>query len=93
MSMSELARQCDTQHQTVHVWEQGRAKPVDEALLLVAEALGTSVSYLYGETDAPGPAPNWHRPGTPSSSAQATAQEASLLLRDALAKVEDLGRG
>ncbi|MBT9586071.1 helix-turn-helix transcriptional regulator [bacterium] len=89
LSLSELARRCESQRQTVHVWEQGRAKPVDEVMLAVARALGTSISYLYGETDDPRPAPDWHSGAGPDSEAEARVSEAKRFLVLALEQLSN----
>lgn len=93
LSLSEFARRCGTQRQTVHVWEQGRAKPVDEAMIVVAKALNTSISYLYGETEHPGPAPDWGRPGVASNEHQSKAKLAGNRLREALTLIDELSGG
>jgi hypothetical protein len=57
-------------------------------MLAVAKLLGTSVSYLYGETDDPRPAPDWHTGAGPSTEAEARAQVAAQLLRQVLEQLE-----
>ena len=73
LSQSELARRVNALRSTVYGWEVGKSKPEDQAMIDVARVLGTSISYLYGETDDPRPAPDWRNGSGPSN-----AQEAKL---------------
>lgn len=60
VSQSALARELGLQRQAVSKWLTIRDQVPNEINMLeVARILGTSVSYLYGETDDPGPARNW----------------------------------
>lgn len=43
-------------------------------MLLISKALGTSISYLYGETDDPRPAARWHTEDAPSNAAEAALE-------------------
>jgi transcriptional regulator with XRE-family HTH domain len=87
-SQSEFARKLGQARTTVHNWESGRNKPEDEAMLEVCRVLGTSVSYLMGQTDDPRPAPDWHKGNGPSSEAEARAKKAARLLREAAALLD-----
>ena len=60
LSQSEFAKQLGQGRGTVFNWESARNKPDDEAPLAVCRILGTSASYLLGETDDPRPAPVWY---------------------------------
>ena len=73
LSQSEFARELGLSRGSIFNWESGRNKPDEDAMLAVAKVLKTSVSYLYGETDDPRPAPDWRNGSGPSN-----AQEAKL---------------
>ena len=80
ISQSEFSRLLGVPRSTVHGWEAARNKPDDDSMLKVAKILNTSISYLWGETDHPGPAPDWHKDVSISSEAEA---QAMALLRQA----------
>lgn len=82
LSQSQLARQVGVERQQVASWENARNKPNEESLLLLSKVLHTSISFLFGETDDPRPAPEW------SSTEGTAAQEAAALLRQALEKLD-----
>lgn len=67
MSKAGLARACGVTRQQVYNWDSGRTWPGRREMLALAAALETSVSYLYGETDDPRPAPCWVTGEGPSS--------------------------
>lgn len=90
LSQAEFARRTQQSRSTVHGWESGRAKPDDEGMLSVARILGTSVSFLYGETDDPRPAPDWAAESVPANLTEATIQEALADLNRAQAKLQEL---
>lgn len=73
VSQSGLSLRMDLPRTTVSAWALGKNLPSDVTSVRLAKELGTSVSYLYGETDDPRPAPDWHAGSGPSS-----AQEAKL---------------
>ena len=91
LSQRALAKALEASPQTVSGWESGRRKPEGQALLDLAKALNTSISYLFGETDDPRPAPDWHTGQGPSSAGEAARKEALKLLRDAVQKLEGEG--
>lgn len=86
-SQRGLAAALETTPSTVNGWESGRNKPEEQLLVNVAKLLETSISYLYGETDDPRPAPDWHSGKGPSSADEAAQEEAADLLRQALRKL------
>ena len=53
MSQSQLAEALGVQQTTVARWERGIHNPIFETQKQLAHMLGTSVSYLTGETDTP----------------------------------------
>ena len=55
LSQEELAEKVHVVRQTVSKWEQGLSVPDAELLILLAEALDTTVSELLGETVKPEP--------------------------------------
>jgi len=61
-------------------------------MLKIARLLGTSISYLYGETHDPRPAPDWHGQG-PSSEAEARLLEAAQALRQVAGSLESICGG
>ena len=63
-TQAELAEQIGVHEMTIRRWESGERYPDADMLQKLSVALGTSISYLVGETDAPqAPAPT----GAPSS--------------------------
>lgn len=80
LSQSEFARQAEQSRSTVHGWETGRNKPDEDALPIVAKVLKTSISYLFGETDDPRPAPQWRTGEGPTSEWEARVEQAKLKL-------------
>ena len=87
LSQSEFARQVGAPRSTVHAWESGRNKPDEETFPKVAQVLKTSISYLFGETDDPRPAPEWHTGKGPNSADDTAQEEAASLLLEALRKL------
>lgn len=87
LSQSEFARQVGAPRSTVHAWESARNKPDEETFPKVAQVLKTSISYLFGETDDPRPAPDWHTSRGPSSADEVAQEEAAGLLVAALRKL------
>lgn len=90
LSQAEFARQLGQARTTVYNWESGRNKPEDETLLLVCRVLGTSVSYLMGETDDPRRAPDWHSGRGPGSEVEARLQSVHSDLARAMESVRNL---
>lgn len=88
LSQRALAKALEASPQKLHGWESGRRKPEGQSLLDLAKALNTSISYLFGETDDPRPAPDWHTDKGASTSNEAKKQEAARLLRQALETLE-----
>lgn len=88
ITQAEFARQVGVSRGVVHGWESGRNRPEQASMLKVARLLGTSVSYLYGETSDPRPAPDWHTGTGPSSAAEARALEVAKMLREAADRLE-----
>lgn len=84
LSQAALGRQVGVERQQVAAWENERNKPAEDTMLAVAKALATSVSYLYGETDDPRPAPDWRSGTGPSSEGEARVAEARRFLGLAL---------
>ena len=79
--LAELVVGSRERRQLIYEWEQDNGRPSNsEWLLSLAKALGTSVSYLYGETDDPRPAPLWRTGEGPSSEWEARVKEARELL-------------
>lgn len=92
LSQAEFARKTKQGRSTVHGWESGRSKPDDEGMLLVAQVLGTSISYLYGETDDPRPPARWHTGEAPSSAFEETLIEVADGLEQLKVRVEKVIR-
>lgn len=88
LSQSELARRIGLERQQVAVWEKARNKPSEENFLALARILGTSISYLFGETDDPRPAPDWYGGAGPGSALEASTQRARELLQAALKELD-----
>ncbi len=88
LSQSELARQVGVERQQVASWENARNKPNEDSLLLVAKALQTSISFIFGETDDPRPAPNWTSGVGPGNASEAVNEEVTELLSVAMAKLK-----
>src|SRR5690606_16972369 len=55
LTQEQVAALTGKTRQAVSKWERGEAEPSFEDLLIMAEAFGTSVAYLAGETDDPRP--------------------------------------
>ena len=53
LSQEELATKLNVVRQTISKWEKGLSVPDSEMLLAIAEALGTTVNTLLGETMEP----------------------------------------
>lgn len=90
LTQAELARQVGVERQQVAAWEGGRHKPSEDSFLAVAQALQTSISFLYGETEDPRPASQWGTNDGPSTKARARAQEAAAHLGRAMELLQDL---
>lgn len=89
LSQTRLATEMGASRQTVNRWfSAGDQLPNEANLIALARVLGTSVSYLFGETDDPRPAPDWHTGKGPGSADEAARDNAALLLRQALAALE-----
>jgi transcriptional regulator with XRE-family HTH domain len=87
--LAELVTGDSTKRQLVYGWEQDKGRPShDEWMTQLAKALQTSISYLYGETDDPRPAPDWRTGRGPSSESESVAAEALDLLKEAVRKLE-----
>lgn len=67
LGLAELGRLIDTDRQVIAHWERGAQKPREDKMIALARALQTSISYIYGETDNPQPAPRWGTGEGPSS--------------------------
>lgn len=78
ISQSELARRTNQARSTVFNWENNRNNPEVSAGILIAEALNTSISYLYGETDDPRPARDWNTAPSSATKAEMLAIRAEL---------------
>lgn len=84
IGQSELARTARVSRQVVYQWETTGTKPEKiEVVLAVAAALKTSISFLYGETDNPKPAPEWHTGQGPSTEWEALVAAAREKLAEA----------
>jgi len=92
LSQAEFARQVGVSRGVAHGWESGRNRPEQASMLKIARLLGTSISYLYGETHDPRPAPDWHGQG-PSSEAEARLLEAAQALRQVAGSLESICGG
>ena len=87
--LAELVTGDPAKRQLVYGWEQDKGRPShDEWMLQLSKALETSISYLYGETDDPRPAPDWHTGKGPSSEDEAIQAEALDLLKQAIEKLQ-----
>lgn len=93
LSQSELSRLLEISRQTYYSWESGRCFPEKDKILHLSKSLGTSVSFLYGETEDPRPAPDWHKATGPSTDDQALAIEAASILRKISTLLENLENG
>lgn len=93
LSQSELARRIDVDRQQVAAWESARNKPAEDSFLALARALNTSISYLFGETDHPGPPPDWRSGQGPGSEAEARLLEAAQALRQVVGALESICGG
>ena len=60
MTQADLANLVDTDGNTVSRWERNKLGVRSENLKKLAAALNTSITYLLGETDEPGPAQSRH---------------------------------
>lgn len=89
LSQSELARRVGLERQQVAVWEKARNKPSEENFLALARVLGTYISYLFGETDDPRPAPDWH---TDKGASSARITRARAHLQKALDELQGHGQ-
>lgn len=85
MSQAELARQMQQSRGVVFGWESGRNRPEQTSMMKLAQILGVSISYIYGETDDPRPAPLWHTDQGPSNEWEAVVEAASAKLAEAYA--------
>ena len=63
-----------TNSNIVSDWRAGRAKSYMKQLPKIAEFLGTTVEYLYGETDDPSPAPTAATPEQKEKAPQSAAE-------------------
>ena len=93
LSQSELARRLEVMRQTLYAWETGKGTPNVAMSLKLAKILNTSISFLYGETEDPRPAPDWHKATGPSTDDQALAIEAASILRKISTLLENLENG
>jgi len=75
LGLAELGRLIDTERQVIAHWERGAQKPREDKMLALAKAMKTSISYLYGETDDPRPAPNWGTNEGPGSAWEAKMEQ------------------
>ncbi|MCW5867455.1 MAG: helix-turn-helix transcriptional regulator [Candidatus Eremiobacteraeota bacterium] len=83
--LAELVTGDSTKRQLIYGWEQDKGRPShDEWMTQLAKALQTSISYLYGETDDPRPAPDWHSKKGASSAEKAARAGAIELLMQAI---------
>ena len=89
LSQSEFARQVGAPRSTVHAWESGRNKPDEDTFPKVAAVLNTSISYLFGETNDPRPAPDWQAGQGPASDRDFGREEVRELLKTALKKLDE----
>jgi transcriptional regulator with XRE-family HTH domain len=90
LSQSELARRLEVMRQTLYAWETGKGTPNVAMSLKLAKILNTSISFLYGETEDPRPAPDWHKATGPSTEAESRAYAAASILRETAALLEDV---
>ena len=89
ISQSEVARRAGVSRQAVYQWESTGTKPEKETVMLsVSKALCTSLSFLFGETDDPRPAPNWTSGEGPSSELEERVELAYGLLTEAAKVLE-----
>lgn len=75
VSQSGLSVRMNLPRTTVSAWALGKNLPSDVTSVRLAKELKTSVSYLYGETDDPRPAPDWRNGSGPSSAQDAKLAE------------------
>jgi transcriptional regulator with XRE-family HTH domain len=84
--LAEMVVGSRDRRQLVYEWEQDNGRPSNgEWLLSLAKSLGTSVSYLYGETDDPRPAPQWRTGEGPATEWEALIAAASAKMAEAQA--------
>lgn len=81
LGQAEFAKLIGETRQLVYKWDEQLSFPRPGELMKAAKALGTSVSYLYGETDDPRPAVDWHGAGPSSATEAAIEQTAAELGR------------
>ena len=85
---TDLANAVGVTRQIVNNWYAQRTWPGPKEMLKLAEVLGTSVSYLYGEVTDPRRATDWNTGAGPQSDAEVRSQEAMALLRQAMDRLE-----
>lgn len=98
LTQRELAEKLGLSHGAIGLYELGKREPDLTTLQRIAHALGTSVSYLVGETDDPSPPPSivvahqdpqkGGNPGEPIKAATQLIIERAI--RNALAELEEL---
>lgn len=89
LSQSALAKSIGIERQTVYKWFTSNENvpsqaPSEGNLIDIARLFDTSVSYLYGETEDPRPANDWHSTEGITSSWVERARKAEDHLRQAL---------
>lgn len=89
----DLAEKVGLSHGAVALYETGRRQPDLETLQRLAHVLGTSISYLVGETDDPSPPPRVSAahetaaPGTPHTPEEQLIIERAV--RNAIRELEE----
>ena len=63
LTQSELAQRVGVSRSTIAMWETGGSQPDNDALRVMADAMGVSTDYLLGRTDQPRPAVDWDAAG------------------------------
>ena len=66
-TLTEIARRAGVSYQQVQRFECGETQISAAMVWRLAEALGVTVPYLFGETTAPEPEPEPNRPANPVS--------------------------
>lgn len=95
MTQRELADAIGVSRQAIGFYESGEREPDLTTIQKLAHALGTSVSYLVGETDDPSPPPTVAAAHQGAAGMPFTPEEQLIIeraIRNAFKELEDLRR-
>lgn len=96
LSQSEFGRLLGLNRQAISKWVKvGDQVPNEANMVAIAKLLETSISYLYGETDYPGPPAQWSVPTSELSARTEEARRRLLEVVELLGKqglIEDIAR-